>query len=30
MAQRSTADERGTGTRQSRGKRFFFWAALSV
>lgn len=29
MAQRSTADERGTGTRQSRGKRFFFWAALS-
>ncbi|WP_431074552.1 molybdopterin-dependent oxidoreductase [Microbacterium phyllosphaerae] len=29
MAQRSTAEERGTGTRKSRGKRFFFWAALS-
>ncbi|MGJ0390382.1 molybdopterin-dependent oxidoreductase [Microbacterium sp. CGR1] len=29
MAQRSTAEESGTGTRQSRGKRFFFWAALS-
>ncbi|KQQ66736.1 molybdopterin-dependent oxidoreductase [Microbacterium sp. Leaf320] len=29
MAQRSTAEERGTGTRQSRGRRFFFWAALS-
>ncbi|KQR39654.1 molybdopterin-dependent oxidoreductase [Microbacterium sp. Leaf159] len=29
MAQRSTAEERGTSTRQSRGKRFFFWAALS-
>ncbi|WP_341956266.1 molybdopterin-dependent oxidoreductase [Microbacterium sp. LWH13-1.2] len=29
MAQRSTAEDRGTGTRQSRGKRFFFWAAVS-
>jgi len=29
MAQRSTAEERGTGTRQGRGKRFFCWAALS-
>ncbi|WP_311244053.1 molybdopterin-dependent oxidoreductase [Microbacterium sp. WCS2018Hpa-23] len=29
MAQRRTAEERGKSTRQSRGKRFFFWAALS-
>ena len=29
MAQRSTAEKRGTSERPSRVKRFFFWAALS-